>query len=97
MHDDHGNEISVKGFVTEVITPCAELQAELDEANNTFVMRFKNAETNEKRLCELATKANRQVIGTEPMPTTDEDRNALLKELCEAVARLILKDRYADL
>lgn len=73
------------GVVGAEITP-------VDGANVTKTFY----DANRGALDALAIQARDLARGTEPMPSTTAGRDALLKKLCEAFARMWFNERFGD-
>jgi len=66
-----------------------------DDLKN-FAEREALRDASDAALEELTGKVRLLAQGKEPLPVTTEDRDTLLKELCEVVSRLWFEDRYDE-
>lgn len=94
--DENGNLVRRVGPVVEVITPGPARQTEMDTIRAAAAAQAAQVEANRATLDTMARKARRLAKGLDPMPTTVAGRDALLKDMCEMLARMWFNERFAD-
>jgi hypothetical protein len=94
--DANGNTVQRRGEVTEILAPGPSLAAELQTTKSGVDALNAKMAANRAALDASARKASRLARGLDPMPTTNAGRDILLKELCEAFARMWFNERFGE-
>lgn len=94
--DAKGNQYTVQGSTVIITVPGPELSADLAAVDAAATALRSKVNANKAALDALALQAKEIANGTTPVPATLAGQGALLKKVCEMLARIWYNETFGD-